>query len=404
MAIEIIRGIRKGAVRGIFSGTEGIGKSTLAARIPGALIIDTEESTNQIDCARVVASDWRAVEHATKDLLADTQGFTAMVYDSVDWLERALIEHMLKQSGKKSIEDYGFGKGYTILQENFSRFLALADQFIAKGVHVVFVAHTKTVRVSPPDQTDGYDRYELKLSKQVGPLLKEWSELYLFCNYKIQIVEGSDGRLKAQGGTERVMYANRCAAWDAKNRFRLPNELPMDFASISGVFSGAVTRATPVTEVEATEVKQETPAPEQEAATTEPRITASQLATLETYQKNSVGRPMVEDALERADAVGIDELTHDEAAALITAIQAAMNAATEPKAKVVEAPKPKLPAAVSAWLDTNAAKVNAYLLSIKWITTGQGWADMTEEKLNALVDKADKFAKQAGIPAMGAAK
>ena len=167
-------------MRAVIYGTEGIGKSTLAAQIPDAVIIDTEDGTGQIDAARVIALDWRAIEHAFKELIADQQGFRAVVVDTADWLEKALIEHVLRQSGKKSIEDFGFGKGYTILAEHVVRFLSLADQLVAKGVHVVFVAHSKVTRTSPPDQTDGFDRYELKLTKQVAPLLKEWADLACF--------------------------------------------------------------------------------------------------------------------------------------------------------------------------------------------------------------------------------
>jgi hypothetical protein len=347
MALQIIKGKKFGAVRAIFSGTEGIGKTTLATQIPDSIIVDTEDGSGQIDCARVLALDWRAIEFATKELIADTQGYKTVIFDSADWLERALIEWMLKQSGKKSIEDYGFGKGYTILQEHFSRFLALCDELIAKGIHVIFVAHTKTVRVSPPDQTDGYDSYALKLTKQVSPLLKEWSDLYLFANYKIQIVEGNDGKLKALGGKERVMYANRCAAWDAKNRFGLPDEMPMDFAQVAHVFSGAAPRA---------------------AAKVEP----VKAVVVHPLTKGLVAASKALDAVKPADQIpGLEET--------------ALN--LTPK--------------YTEWLMGNEASVNAYLVQVKWIVNGQTWRDLNNEEVNKIVDKSDKFARAAGIPVIG---
>jgi hypothetical protein len=102
----------------------------------------------------------------------------------------------------------------------------------------VFVAHSTVKRTSPPDQTDGFDRYELKLTKQSAPLLREWCDLLLFCNYKTKLVEGSDGRLKATGGKDRVMHAEHSAAWDAKNRFDLPDEMPMDIGQLQSIFAG----------------------------------------------------------------------------------------------------------------------------------------------------------------------
>lgn len=227
MALKIERGKKSAPVRCVIYGTEGIGKSTLAAQFPSPIILDTEDGTGRIDCARVVCHDSLTLESALLDLIGDAQGFKTVVIDSADWAERQILEHLLKKAGKRSIEDFGFGKGYTMLAEACSRILGLADQLIAKGVNVVFVAHATIKRTSPPDETDGYDRYELKLTRQTGPLFKEWADLLLFCNYKTKLVEGSDGRKKATGGKVRLMYAERSAAWDAKNRFGLPAEMPM---------------------------------------------------------------------------------------------------------------------------------------------------------------------------------
>ena len=396
MSLQITKGKLAGAVRAIISGTEGIGKSTLATKIPDALIVDIEDGSRQIDCARVLALDWRAIEYVVNELTKDAQGYRAVIFDTADWLERALIDWMLKQSGKKSIEDYGYGKGYTMLQEHFSRFLAKCDELIARGIHVVFVAHTKVVRVSPPDQTDGYDRYELKLTKQVAPLLKEWSELYLFANYKIQIVEGNDGKLKAQGGKERVMFANRCAAFDAKNRFGLPDEMPMDFAQIAAVFSGASPRVVETVEKPVIPAKTE---PKTEEPCTQPSLaTKEQLARMEELKQTPTGATDIEAWLERINGVDCSEFTCEQAAELIAEIEADLKLA-EQKPSVAS----KLPDNIKAWLSKNEKAVNAYLVGVNWLTTGQTWRDLEDDKVNSIVDKADKFARAAKIPALGKA-
>jgi hypothetical protein len=236
--MKIVRGKQKSAARVVMYGTEGIGKSTMASQFPSPLILDTEDGSKHLDCARVICSDWITLESTMHELVRDAQGFETIVIDSADWMERIMIEQIVRQAGKKSIEDFGFGKGYIHVQERVSKFLAIADQLIARGINVVFVAHSKVQRTSPPDQTDGYDRYELKLTKQVAPLLREWCDLLLFCNYRLKLVEGSDGRIKASGGKERVMYAERAAAWDAKNRFGLPEEMPMSIDRLTGIFGG----------------------------------------------------------------------------------------------------------------------------------------------------------------------
>jgi hypothetical protein len=221
MSLNITRGKQATASRVVIYGTEGIGKSTLGAQFPKPLILDTEEGTHHLDVARVSCHDWVALEGAMLELGRDRQGFETVVIDSADWAERHLIDHLLRKSGKRSIEDFGFGKGYTMLAESFTKLLASADALVRTGLHVVFVAHSQVKRTSPPDQEEGYDRYELKLTKQTGPLLREWADALLFCNYRLKVVEGADGRMKARGGKERLIYAERSAAWDAKNRYGL---------------------------------------------------------------------------------------------------------------------------------------------------------------------------------------
>lgn len=241
-ALKIVRGPQKSAVRVAIYGPEGIGKTTLAAEFPAPLVLDTEDGTKHLDVARVVCEDWRTATLAVSELAIDSQGFQTLVIDSADWLEKLLVESMLKSSnGKKSIEDFGFGKGYVLLAEHFGRFLESCDKLIAAGINVVFVAHCQVKRTSPPDQTDGYDRFELKLTKQVGPLLKEWVDALIFSNYKTKLVEGSDGRTKAVG-SDRVMHAERSAAWDGKNRFGLPNEMPMTIDALRPLFAAPATK------------------------------------------------------------------------------------------------------------------------------------------------------------------
>jgi hypothetical protein len=237
MALKIERGRRHSPVRAVVYGTEGIGKSTLAAAFPSPVIFDTEEGTHHLDVARVSIGSWDELRAAIAEMGSGRGEFRTVVIDSADWAERLLVEHLLAEHKQKSIEGFGFGKGYTLLAEGFGRLLTQCDALIGVGLNVVFVAHSKVQRTSPPDMADGFDRYELKLTKQTAPLLKEWCDLLAFCNYKTAVTEGSDGRKKATGGKRRLMHLERAAAWDAKNRYGLDAELPMAIESLAPIFA-----------------------------------------------------------------------------------------------------------------------------------------------------------------------
>lgn len=245
MGLQITRGIQRAAVRGVIYGEEGVGKTSLAAEMPNPLFLDIEDGSRHLDVARVPCADFAAVEAALFALGRDPQGFSTVVIDSADWAERSLIDTITRGAGKKSIEDFGFGRGYVMLAERTAKFLAAADDLIARGVNVIFIAHAGVRRVSPPDQTDGFDRYELKLAKQTAPLFKEWADLLLFCRFQMKLIEGQDGKRKAIGGRDRVMCAERSAAFDAKNRFGLPAEMPLAFESIASVFAPSPFKGQP---------------------------------------------------------------------------------------------------------------------------------------------------------------
>jgi hypothetical protein len=237
MGLKISRGVQRAAVRAVFYGEEGVGKTSLAAQCPAPLILDVEDGSRHLDVARVPCAGFAEVEAAMHELARDPQGFQTVVIDSADWAERSLIELIVRNANKRSIEDFGFGRGYVVVAERIAKFLATADDLIARGVNVIFVAHAGVKRVSPPDQTDGYDRYELKLTKQTAPLFKEWADLLLFVRFQMRLVEGQDGKKKAVGGRDRVMCAERTAAFDAKNRYGLPAEMPLSIDGLSHIFA-----------------------------------------------------------------------------------------------------------------------------------------------------------------------
>lgn len=245
MALSISRGRKPTPVRAVIYGMEGIGKTTLASQFPDAIVIDTEEGSLQLDCSRIEVADYLQTEAAIHDLVRDNHGFKSVVVDSMDWLERQVVEMILRKNNKRSIEDFGFGKGFVMLAEQIAKFLQLCDHLVDVGLNVCLVAHSQVKRTSPPDETDGFDRYELKLTKHSAPLVKEWADIVLFAAFQRTLVEGSDGRMKARGGKNRVLHTVHSAAWDAKNRFGLADTIPMEISALQQIFPSEPVRKSP---------------------------------------------------------------------------------------------------------------------------------------------------------------
>jgi hypothetical protein len=233
--------IRRGRIvrpqKVVIYGPEGVGKSTLAGQTPQPVFLDTEGGTHHLDVARFdAATTWDEINAAVGQLAQADHPFKTLVIDTADWLEKRLAEHLCRKTNKESIEDFGYGKGWVILAEEFARFLTSLDALTALGMHVVFLAHSTVKKFEAPDQAGSYDRFELKLSKQNAPLLKEWADLVLFGNFVTKVAEKDNGKMRGIGGKERVLFANHSAAYDAKNRHGLPDKLPFSIDALATVF------------------------------------------------------------------------------------------------------------------------------------------------------------------------
>lgn len=239
--MKIIRGKQETAQKVVVYGPEGIGKSTLASRFPEPLFIDTEGSTKHMDVARTEPpASWIALLEQVKYVRDHPETCRTLVIDTADWAERLCRDQVTSSYKKTSIEEFGYGKGYVYLAEEFGRLLNHLNEIVERGIHVVLTAHAIMRKFEQPDEMGSYDRWELKLEKKTAPLVKEWADLLLFANYKTYVVnvdgQGADkGKNKAQGG-KRVMYTSHHPCWDAKNRHGLPAEIPMEFSAISHLF------------------------------------------------------------------------------------------------------------------------------------------------------------------------
>ena len=236
--MEITRGKLAAPQRVVIYGPEGIGKTSLAARFPGAVFIDTEGSTRNFDVARYPdPNSWEGLLQTVRYAMEYPQNQQTLVIDTADWAEKLCVQAVCDRAQKTGIEDFGYGKGYVYLKEEFAKLLTYLDGVIAAGIHVVVTAHAALRKVEQPDEMGSYDHWELKLTKFVGPMLKEWADLVLFCNYKTIVVQDENKKNKAQGG-RRVMYTAHHPCWDAKNRHNLPPELPMEWEAIAPAILG----------------------------------------------------------------------------------------------------------------------------------------------------------------------
>lgn len=265
--MNITRGKIQSAKKVVIYGPEGIGKSTLAAHFPDPLFIDTEGSTKELDVARTDKPTSWAMLTEQINFIKNNKPCKTLIIDTVDWAEQLCIKSICDSHDKKGIEDFGYGNGYVYEKEEFGRFLNSLEEVITAGINVVLTAHAILRKFEQPDELGSYDRWELKLGKKttnlIAPLVKEWADMVLFANYKtLSVAVDKDGKKhKAQGG-RRIMYTSHHPCWDAKNRYGLPEEIPMDYEQIRHIIEGVNTNvAQPHIDTAPTPVVSETTVP-----------------------------------------------------------------------------------------------------------------------------------------------
>lgn len=221
--------------RVLIHGVAGIGKSTLAASADAPVFVLAEDGLGKLQVPHFpLGTSYAEVAEALDALLDEDHPYSTVVVDSVDWLEPLIWAEACRRNDWQSIESPGFGKGYaealTIWREYIDRLNGLRDR---KGMAVIQIAHTDIKRFDSPEH-EPYDRYVIKLQARASVLLQEHSDVVLFANYRISVSKSDVGFNKtvtrALGSGARVMHTEERPAFLAKNRYGLPETLPLEWS------------------------------------------------------------------------------------------------------------------------------------------------------------------------------
>ena len=246
---SVTTGVQPAPVKTVLYGPEGIGKSTFASHFPEPVFIDTEGGTKRLNVARLPQpTSWAMLLDEVAEVRKGNVPCSTLVLDTADWAERLCIQAVCARAKVNGIEDFGYGKGYTYAKEEFAKLLDALEEVLNAGHNVVVLAHAAITKFEQPDAVGNYDRWSMKTSKQVAPLLREWCDMLLFANYKTVVEKAGSGpnaKNKASGG-RRVLYTTHHPCWDAKNRFDLPEEVPFEYASIAACIPGGAATKPPV--------------------------------------------------------------------------------------------------------------------------------------------------------------
>lgn len=246
MIFEETSGIQLGSgIKTVIYGQEGVGKTSLAAKFPGAVFIDCEGSTSKMNVRRLPKpTSWEMLKQEMEYILQvhAEKGYKTVNIDTFDWAERLALQELCDAHNVKGIEGFGYGNGWQYEAEKIGRFLDDTEHLISAGININLLCHAITRKISLPEIDSEFDHWELKLgnktTNKIAPLLKEWSDMTLFLAFQTNVIATDDkGKKHKATSCNRVMYTTKTAWWDAKNRFDLQDKLPLDYDSIAHIFA-----------------------------------------------------------------------------------------------------------------------------------------------------------------------
>ena len=230
---KITKNQKPRAPRIMMIGVEGVGKSTAGASMPNPVFICGESGLVGPQFAEIPSftpDNWGEILQFLDELAANKGDFKTIVIDTLDWVEPMLYSHVCSKNGHKNIEDFGYGKGYVVAQQEARQLLMRLDRLNMEGMNVLLLCHSQIKTVNNP-VGDNYDHFESKLNAKISGIFREWCDCVLFAQFDMYTKK--DGmRSKAYGGDGRIVQTTHSAAWDAKNRYGLPEVMPLDMGAI----------------------------------------------------------------------------------------------------------------------------------------------------------------------------
>lgn len=214
----------------VIYGTEGVGKTTFGAQFFTPILVPTEDGLGALNVDHFpVAKSTAEVMGALQSLLGST--YETVVLDTADWFERLIFDEICKSYGKVEIEkvDGGYGKGFSYALPYWRRLLDVFDALRARGMWIVILAHAKIEKFEDPE-AGAFDRYSPRLNKHGCNILTEWADVVGLATRRLAVVkDGSKGKAVPVGpeGGDRILRCVGSPAFVAKNRYGLPEEMPL---------------------------------------------------------------------------------------------------------------------------------------------------------------------------------
>jgi hypothetical protein len=264
----ITTGVSRAGLRIVIAGQEKMGKTTLCAGAPHALLVPLEVGYSAVSVAKVPMLQTYEELHA---FLAEAMYYAqknqfpykTLIFDSATAMERMIHDSILRRDPaykpglKKTVTmesaHGGYGRAYSLANEEFDTLLQIFDQLaVNANINIVLTCHVFSSKIMDPTAGE-YDSWDLLLHspknmKTYGKRerVTQWADIVGFL-YEPLFVSQSEKLTKAMSQNKgRVLGMSRTPSYMAGNRFAINGEVPIPPPPANGwnTFAHAVHQAS----------------------------------------------------------------------------------------------------------------------------------------------------------------
>src|SRR6202158_1360538 len=227
----------------VLYGVPGVGKTSVAAAIPNVVFLTDpqEDGIGQLKDAGLVRADipvfdpptkWPDVFGILESLATNDHGYKCLAIDALGGFERLCHAEVCRREFNGEWGERGFAsfqKGFEVSLAEWILLIHAIDRLRdERKMAIMLLGHARVAPFQNPEGPD-YDRYSVDIHRKTWSLTHKWADMVLFANYDVAFGKGDDTKkkAKAKGGKSRTLYTEYTAAFDAKNRHNLPEEIDM---------------------------------------------------------------------------------------------------------------------------------------------------------------------------------
>ena len=212
-------------------GPPKIGKSTLASQFDNPLFLATEAGLNNLEVYQVPVPKWEEFLGYCKEIAIGKHDFKTIVIDTIDNLFKACSEYVRKKNNIQHESDLDWGKGWSLVKDEFSRALtklSLLPYGLVMISHADFIEiKTRTAKITKAVPT---------LQKSAREIILGMSDIILYCESTVTDREGEI----------RIMRTKPSENWEAGDRTgKLPETLSLDYQAFYNAFYGIIPDESP---------------------------------------------------------------------------------------------------------------------------------------------------------------